>query len=138
MKVTACLKSLETYIRTTYGDLVIKISSNNPNKDNQTLVNKSCFCDITDNKFNEILTNTTIANDYISLDTIATFLKTEANTANTRGKYHELMNMINAMYKIEIKNDMPCYDTLDDKTKFMIFPKRVEYLICWWILRKIG
>ena len=133
-----CLKSLEKYIRSTYGDSVIKISSNNPNKDNQTLVQKSCFKDITDNKFNELLTNTTVSNEYISLDTIATFLRTEANTANTRGKYHELMNMINAMYKLDIINDMPNYDILDEKIKIGIFPKRVEYLICWWILRKIA
>ena len=124
-----CLKSLEKYIRSTYGDSVIKISSNNPNKDNQTLVQKSCFRDITDNKFNELLTNTTVSNDYISLDTISTFLRTDANTANTRGKYHELMNMINAMYKLEIVNDMPNYDILDEKSRIAIFPKRVEYLI---------
>lgn len=132
-----CLKSLENYIRTTYGNSVIKKSSNNPNKDNQTLIQKSCFVDITDNKFNDLLTKTTIFNDYISLDIIATFLKTDANTSNTRGKYHELMNMINAMYKIEIVNDMPNYDVLEEKVKLAIYPKRAEYLICWWILRKI-
>jgi hypothetical protein len=137
-QLSICLKSLENYIRTTYGNSVIKKSSNNPNKDNQTLVQKSCFGDITDNKFNDLLTKTTVFNDYISLDTIATFLKTDANTSNTRGKYHELMNMINAMYKIDIINDMPNYDVLEEKVKSVIFPKRVEYLICWWILRKIA
>jgi anaerobic ribonucleoside-triphosphate reductase len=76
--------------------------------------------------------------NYIDIESLAKFLSTEANTKSTRGKYHELLDMILALYQIPIENDLPKFEVLDAKTFEQIYPKRVEYLICYWILHKIS
>ena len=48
------------------------------------------------------------------------------------------MDMIHAMYNVNIKGELPNYSTLDKTIKNNIKPKRNEYLIYWWINNKIN
>jgi hypothetical protein len=45
------IDNLQKYLVKTYGSNSIKLSSANPNKNNQILVSKDCFVGITDSKF---------------------------------------------------------------------------------------
>ncbi len=45
--------------------------------------------------------------------------------------------MVLALYQIPIENDLPNFEILDAKTFEQIYPKRVEYLICWLAVRNI-
>jgi len=126
------------YLKKIYGPHSIKLSSSNPNKNNQKLVSKDCFKSITDTKFRTFLNDIDSYGNFIDVDSLIIFLNSEANTNSTRGKYHEMLDMVIALYQLPILNDLPNFDHLDRKTYEMIFPKRVEYLICWWIIHKIS
>jgi hypothetical protein len=117
---------------------MIKSSASNPNKNNQILVSKDCFKSITDTKFKSFVSSIDTYGNFIDLNSLIKYLSTEANTTSTRGKYHEMIDMIIALYQLPISNDLPDFDNLDKKTYEQIFPKRVEYLICWWIMFKIS
>ena len=131
-------EKLEEYLISQYGDEIIKKSVNNPNKDSYKSVSIDCFANITDNTFNDFIKDNNLSN-YIQLDKLVYFLTSESNNSskNTRGKYHEYMNMIHAMYDVNIVGDLPNYYILDKTIKDKIMPKRYEYLICWWIKYKI-
>ena len=133
------IEKLQTYLKNKYGNKAIKLSSSNPNKNNQILVSKKCFSEITDSNFKTFIAEeSALLGNYIDIESLAKFLSTEANTRSTRGKYHELLDMILALYQIPIENDLPKFEVLDAKTFEMIYPNRVEYLICYWILHKIS
>ncbi len=125
--------NLIAYLEETYGSEVIKLSPKNPDKDNDVLVNGKYINDITDNGFNNFIRTS----KYIKLNSLINYLTDNANTNNTRGKYHELMDMIHAMYNVEIIDGLPNYSVLDIDIKIKINPKRIEFLICWWIQNKI-
>ena len=129
-------ENLEKYLKNIYGDHVIKMSSKNPDKDNYNSVSIRCFDNITDNTFNKFISDNSKLN-FIQINKLTNFLTNDANTNNTRGKYHELMNMTHAMYDVDIVNGLPDYSNLDKEIKDKIAPKREEYLICWLIKNKI-
>ena len=124
--------NLEKYLKDNFDDDVIKMSSRNPDKDNYKSVSIKCFDNISDNTFNKFIKDNS-KTGYIYLNKLAHFLTNDANTKNTRGKYHELMNMIHAMYNVNIIDNLPDYSSLDKSIKDKIMPKREEYLICWLI-----
>ena len=132
------IEKLQAFLKDKYGSKAIKLSSSNPNKNNQILVLKTIFSEITDSNFKTFLAEESASlGNYIDIESLAKFLSSDANTRSTRGKYHELLDMILALYQIPIENDLPNFEILDAKTFEQIYPKRVEYLICWLAVRNI-
>ena len=127
------LDSFKRYLINTYTKNIIKYSEFNPNKNNQLLINTKLINNISDNKFNTFIKKS----ETIPIENFIKFLLEESNTNNTKGKYHELMDMINSLYDISVQNELPDYSKLNTETKNLIFPKRIEYLISWWIIYKI-
>lgn len=122
-------KCLTEYFIKTYGEKSVKQSHSIPNKDCQTLIDIKCFESITCSKFREFIDKYDL---YVDLNDLVKYLKSGAsNVRNTRGKYHELLHLIVVMYGKE-KDDDGLLDFLRYDKK--IYPCRVEYIICYWIL----
>ena len=102
-------------------------SVDNPNSNHNVSIKAEYFTNITEINFVILLKDKKL----ISVKDVIHFFETNQkyNNNNTKGKYHELMPIVHAIYGVKVEHDLPKYQKLDDK----IVPKRIEFLICWWI-----
>ena len=140
MQATTSIK-MDTFcdfMKKRYGEDIIYNSDELPNNNISYSLNKNILLTkLKDNIIHEY-SSKNWTNNYVKVTDFIKFIIDKINTANTKGIYHDYMDIIHSYYSIPIKMGLPDYkNSSDNNINSDIKPVRDEYLFAWWIINKI-
>ena len=134
--LTGKMDTFREFIEKRYGSDIIYDSDELPSNNITWSLNKQVL--LTKLKDNIIMEHSTSwSNNYVKVADFINFIKEKINTRNTKGIYHDYMDIIHSFYSITVTMGLPNYSVVNETLKNEIKPKRIEYLFAWWIINKI-